>query len=194
MARFFYPPHPSWKIFHFQAKLQKFQHHIPPLFNHHAFGNPPLALRLPRMLYVARQSVLCWLPASQDSADLEVCGRSLLQKDGIWKLPEMIEKLKGKERTSVSSCFGLIFFVGSAHQLLLKCVEVVGSFLRQIPNLQSFGGDWDCQKSGWYKVSDEYKTCNATCAAAALTCSTDSSLLSSPGKIKAGQGDDRFEL
>lgn len=37
---------------------------------------------------------------------------------------------------------------------------------------------------GWYKVSDEYKTCNATCAAAALTCSTDSSLLSSPGKIK----------
>lgn len=37
---------------------------------------------------------------------------------------------------------------------------------------------------GWYKSTEVYKTCNATCAAADLVCSTDSSLLSSSGKMK----------
>ena len=117
----------------------------------------------------------------------ELFAGRLLQKD---EFENFLKWLNIKERTSVS-CFGLLFLLV---QLTSYCWNVLKSwcFLKTIPNLQSFGGDWDCQKSGWYKVSDEYKTCNATCAAAALTCSTDSSLLSSPGKIKAGQGDDRF--
>ena len=69
-------------------RLQKFQHHIPPLFQSPCLWNPPLATRLPRMLYVARQSVLCWLPASQDLADLFV-GKAA--ERWIWKLPEVIK-------------------------------------------------------------------------------------------------------
>ncbi|CAE7244822.1 unnamed protein product [Symbiodinium pilosum] len=42
--------------------------------------------------------------------------------------------------------------------------------------------------AGWYRVDQEKKTCNATCSALSLVCSSDSSLLSSENKMKVAVG------
>ena len=41
---------------------------------------------------------------------------------------------------------------------------------------------------GWYRVDQSKKTCNATCSALSLVCSTDSSLISSENKMKIAVG------
>ena len=41
---------------------------------------------------------------------------------------------------------------------------------------------------GWYRVDQSKKTCNATCSALSLVCSSDSSLLSSENKMKIAVG------
>lgn len=42
--------------------------------------------------------------------------------------------------------------------------------------------------AGWYRVDQSKKTCNATCSALSLVCSSDSSLLSSENKMKVAVG------
>ncbi|CAE7232846.1 unnamed protein product [Symbiodinium sp. CCMP2592] len=42
--------------------------------------------------------------------------------------------------------------------------------------------------AGWYRVDQSKKTCNATCSALSLVCSSDSSLLSSENKMKIAVG------
>ena len=66
-----------------------------------------------------------------------------------------------------------------------KRLEIQALANKHLPFVHLFFFVWP----GWYKVTGSSQTCNVTCAAAGLLCSTDSSLLSSPGKIKVAMSE-----